>query len=291
MILRIFCLILALLPCKSFSQEYELVICALFRDESFFLKEWIEYHQLIGVDHFYLYNNLSQDNSLDILKPYIDNGLVDVFDWNYEPHSQQEYLEKLQIPIYEHALQMTKKTSKWAAFIDLDEFIVPKQHDNLKELLKMYEDYGGIAINWQLFGTSNLENIPDEGLIIENLVMKAPKEIGLNQFVKLIVKPEKVKSIGSNPHTFEFISGSFAVNSAYASLPANQRGQNVITDLIQINHYWFGTKQWFLKNKLPRRRNWGIGMEEENLDEILKIYNVEKDETILRFVPELKNHV
>ena len=47
---------------------YYFSICAIFKDESLSIKEWIEYHKLIGVEHFYLYNNKSKDSSVSILQ-------------------------------------------------------------------------------------------------------------------------------------------------------------------------------------------------------------------------------
>src|SRR4051812_43400023 len=65
-------------------QKYKLVACAIFQNETFFLREWIEYHRIVGVEHFYLYNNLSTDNYLEILQPYIAEGIVELFDWPVE---------------------------------------------------------------------------------------------------------------------------------------------------------------------------------------------------------------
>ena len=53
-------------------KKYTVAVCAIFKNESVFLKEWLEYHLLIGVEHFYLYNNFSEDNYQDILAPYLD---------------------------------------------------------------------------------------------------------------------------------------------------------------------------------------------------------------------------
>ena len=39
-------------------KKYTVAVCAIFKNESVFLKEWLEYHLLIGVEHFYLYNNM-----------------------------------------------------------------------------------------------------------------------------------------------------------------------------------------------------------------------------------------
>ena len=54
--------------------RYKTAICLIFKDEAPFLQEWIEYHHLIGIEHFYLYNNNSTDNYEEVLKPYIDKG-------------------------------------------------------------------------------------------------------------------------------------------------------------------------------------------------------------------------
>lgn len=52
-----------------------LSICAIFRNEADYLKEWIEFHRLVGVEHFFLYNNFSEDAYLSILGDYIGQGL------------------------------------------------------------------------------------------------------------------------------------------------------------------------------------------------------------------------
>ncbi len=135
-------------------KKYDLVICAIFKDEELFLKEWIEYHKLVGVQHFYLYDNGSTDRSLEILKPYIKSKEVDLISWKRESRNQNEYNFKVQIPAYKHALEISKKKAKWAAFIDIDEFICPVKQKNLRDVLEDYTQYGGLAINWQIYGTS-----------------------------------------------------------------------------------------------------------------------------------------
>lgn len=67
--------------------KYRISLCLIFKNEAPFLKEWLDYHLTVGIDHFYLYNNNSDDNFKDILQPYIEKGLVTLVDWPYE-HSQ-----------------------------------------------------------------------------------------------------------------------------------------------------------------------------------------------------------
>jgi len=53
-----------------------LSICGIYRDEAFYLREWIEFHRLVGVERFYLYDNFSEDNHREVLAPYIESGIV-----------------------------------------------------------------------------------------------------------------------------------------------------------------------------------------------------------------------
>ncbi|KAJ1486743.1 hypothetical protein T484DRAFT_1788778 [Baffinella frigidus] len=64
-----------------------------------YLAEWIEVHLLAGaaplllldrVEHFYLYNHRSADNSTLALLPYIERGVVDLHDWDLPGHPQKE---------------------------------------------------------------------------------------------------------------------------------------------------------------------------------------------------------
>ncbi|VFM99178.1 MAG: Glycosyltransferase family 92 [Candidatus Kentron sp. G] len=38
------------------NHRYFLVFATNFKDENTYLREWLEYHLLVGVEHFYLYD-------------------------------------------------------------------------------------------------------------------------------------------------------------------------------------------------------------------------------------------
>ena len=40
-------------------KDYKVSLCTIFKNEAPYLKEWIEFNHLIGVEHFFLYNNNS----------------------------------------------------------------------------------------------------------------------------------------------------------------------------------------------------------------------------------------
>lgn len=68
-------------------KKYNVSICSIFKNEAPYLKEWIEFNNIVGVDHFYMYNNNSEDDYEAILQPYIKSGLVTLIDW---PQNQKQ---------------------------------------------------------------------------------------------------------------------------------------------------------------------------------------------------------
>src|SRR5690349_21892895 len=61
---------------SSENYKYEVCILAIFQDEADYLKEWIDYHRTIGVDHFVLLNHYSNDNYKEVLQPYVDDKII-----------------------------------------------------------------------------------------------------------------------------------------------------------------------------------------------------------------------
>ena len=130
-----------------FNKLYSISICAIFKDESSFLKEWIELNNLVGVEHFYMYNNNSSDSYQEVLQPYIDKGVVTLVDFPYD-HAQ--------FKAYQHFYETYRHETQWVSFLDIDEFFCPNSHLTLHEWIKPYKKYPAIQIYWKMFGTSGL---------------------------------------------------------------------------------------------------------------------------------------
>lgn len=132
---------------------YELAIASMFRNEASYLKEWIEYHRMVGVSHFWLYNDNSTDNWKEILQPYIDVGLVEVFDWP-TPHGIA-YFHR-QVEAFRDAVQLARGNTAWLALIDIDEFLLPMQNRSVPECLNSHFSHASaVYVNWRNFGTGS----------------------------------------------------------------------------------------------------------------------------------------
>lgn len=140
-------------------KKYKVAVCAIFKNEGLAFKEWIEYHLLVGVDHFYLYNNQSTDHFREILQPYIEKGIVDLIEWDYPAPCQ--------FTAYEDAFTRFRDQSQWITFIDLDEFICPFHETSLGEWVDKYIHYPSVVIYWKMFGTSGLLEHDSDKLVVE----------------------------------------------------------------------------------------------------------------------------
>ena len=96
---------------------HDLSVVAILKNESLYLKEWLDYHLAAGVEHFYLYDNDSTDNQAEVVKPYIAAGLVDYFPL---PGKAMQYVA------YNDAVKRFKFHCRYMTFIDGDEFVYPK---------------------------------------------------------------------------------------------------------------------------------------------------------------------
>lgn len=258
--------------------RYTLSIAACFQNEALFLKEWIEFHRLVGVQHFYLYNNLSTDNYQNILAPYVRAGIVELYNW---PRYAQNWVS-LQGDIYTAALNQARGKTEWLAIIDLDEFLVPVRGNNLISILQDYRAFGGVGVNWQMYGTSNIQKIPAGQLQIEALLHKAHTHDEVNKHIKSIVRPDCVLRC-DHPHFVVYKQGYFQVNTH------KQHFQGPFTpvsiDVLRINHYWTRDEDYFHRVKLPRRAR--VESNVQKWIPVVKTYNAEYDPTMLRFAHAL----
>lgn len=221
--------------------KYELAICSMFKNEAPYLKEWIEFHKLVGVQHFYLYNNFSTDNYMSVLKPYVASGQVEVIDWFFDNTKISA-----QFKAFNNALKKTKSVVKWLAFIDLDEYLFPVKENSLLSFLKNYEEFGAVTANWVMYGTSDIEKIPANELLIKQLTHCDPRG---NQHIKSIIRPEYVYKM--SPHFGFFKKGYFQVNSDKFKF-TGPYCPYIQLDKIRINHYWTRDLYWLYNIKIPR---------------------------------------
>lgn len=194
-LLFIFCFSLDAKPIKK--KKYNLSVCAIFRNESKNIREWIEYHRLIGVDHFYLYENGASDRYMKVLRPYINRRIITLVPWpnivdKKEGEALFQWVLSTQVPAYENALNLYAKVeTKWIVFLDVDEFLVPIDDTSLPKLLESFDGHPGVVLSSEYFDASSAGLSPSRSLVIESVdLTKAPKVDILECVKKVIFKPD-----------------------------------------------------------------------------------------------------
>ena len=220
---------------SSMQKPYYLSVVAIMKNEKPYLKEWIEYHLLQKVEHFYLCDNDSTDGTKEYLKPYIDKGII-----TYIPTPGVNQ----QLKCYEKVVDKYKNDTYWLAIIDLDEYLVPIEKNNMKAFLKDYEYASEVSLHWMNYGDADLFSRKD-GLITETFTSHAKK---LNHTVKSIVKPDKVidfNMFGANHYTR--VEG-LSVNEQHKSVKF-MLDYNISADKARINHYLLKSFEEFVHKK------------------------------------------
>lgn len=241
---------------SCFSAQYELAVAAIFKNDAFYLKEWVEYHRKVGVSHFWLYDDESSDNWREVLQPYIDENLVEVFDWS-ACRKQIGKWPQIQIEAYKDAIARASGVSDWIALIDTDEFILPMKEKTVPECLKKhFSKDNAVYVSWLVFGTSG-KVLGKGDSLLKKLTSCSPLKHSWNNAGKTIVRPEKVAIdriwyvhhfplIDSN----EYRSGSGRLMYMEDDDLSSQGHES---KYIRINHYFFRDENFFRNVKIERK--------------------------------------
>jgi Glycosyltransferase family 92 len=263
--------------------EHYLVACAIFRDEAPFLAEWIEFHRLVGVQHIFLYDNGSEDQPERVLAPFVDEGCVTLQSWPIPFHLRATH------KAYADCLERARGRARWLAFLDLDEFLFSPRAYRLDSVLREFEEYPGVVVRWQVYGSSGELHASPEP-VISRFNRRAPTGWIRNRSVKSIVDPSRaLRPVGV--HHFAYRDGKLAVTESREPVRVRERprlkkylrplyrllgpavryvdpyvrnrfsSRTVSVDLLRINHYPVKSREEFLRKarfKREKRRYDGI---------------------------------
>ena len=138
-----------------------IALIACFKQEEIYIKDWLDWHISIGVDHFYLCDNNDKDyhpKLKDVIQEYINKGIVEIFDYSG--------VHPIQPICYQDIYDNFGNIYDWYLVIDIDEYVyIPKYNNNLKQYLETVPDnINQIGINWRLYDDNNLIKYDDRPL-------------------------------------------------------------------------------------------------------------------------------
>ncbi|MCL2283845.1 MAG: glycosyltransferase family 92 protein [Fibromonadales bacterium] len=219
----------------------DIAFCAIIKDEARYLDEWLAYHYLIGVEHFYITDDNSTDNIQEVLQKWIKKGLVTYMkvDEFLRTSSVRQIISNLTY------CDVLKNNWKYLGFLDIDEFFVPPNGNIVDFLGTIPEEIASIYIRWVFFGLSD----KSEGFLTERCLNHSNYFAGNG---KSIVNPRNVAiNAKTNPHMFHPVPGAKILDfdfspaqwsedlSFFKDIPITAENAN----LPRINHYFGKSKQ------------------------------------------------
>jgi hypothetical protein len=214
-------------------------ITTLMLNEERDLREWIEFHRLQGVERFYLYDNGSTDDTEEVVRPYVEEGIAEVVPW---PH------RGAQRAAIADSFARHRDDVRWLACIDVDEFLFCPTGERVCDVLREFEGYPAVAVHWHVFGTSDVARRPPDAEVLPTFTRRSDdfSSTSVNRHIKSIVDPWcALDLVPPDPHHRPYRVG-FAVNEigcpVIGPLPWPIRCER-----LRINHYWPKSKAECLK--------------------------------------------
>ena len=233
----------------SFSDK--IIMSTLVRNEDSYIRQWIEYHRLLGVEGFIIYDNsgytghepkLSPETSSDletVLVDYISCGLVELIDWPYRyrrKHGNNKEHNSAQTSQQCHSIHMFQD-SMLVGCLDIDEY-VNVSNSNWIGLREFFVNYmksenlelskvSGFVLRSKSFINKNRQ--PDSGY--EFMRVYDCSEVHKVRRRKTFVNPKNVRI--------------FATHDVINPVDRTRKRKIISGDHIYINHYMSNNKKNF----------------------------------------------
>lgn len=253
---------------KINNSKTKVLLCASVRLENQYIEEWIRYYQNLGVDKIVIFDNNVSNTELITDVPYVkqlaDEGYIDVW---IQPDRRG-----MQTAQYTECYNIYYKDYDWLMFFDIDEFLMFKDFDNVKDFLSQekFEQYDMIHIQWKVYDDNNILTVKNNNysmlerfthpIDIEKLLGTELDENSYGYcYNKTIVKGRNYKKI-------KFTFGNSHTPSRYDSdknlICCNSKGEMVEPFVMAhkfepdkdawLNHYICKTIEEYMKNKMVR---------------------------------------
>jgi len=138
-------------------------ICCCAKKEEKYIKEWLDWHLSLGIDHIFIADNNDSEYEYQlekILKNYIDEKKITLY--NYK-----DKINQVQLPSYKQMYNDNKYKYDWLIFIDVDEFInIPETNNNIKLFLlqEKFKNADSISLGWLNYNDNDLIYYEDKPL-------------------------------------------------------------------------------------------------------------------------------
>jgi hypothetical protein len=267
---------------QPMSLRTTLAACLIARNEARYIGEWIEFHRLVGVGRFFIYDDESTDATLAEVSKHDRGDVTIITQWDHAGTTPQ-------MSAYNHWIAHYRDSAEWVAFIDTDEYLFSPTGADLRELLPRYETtphHGAVFVTGLYFGDGG-HAIRPAGLTIENYTRRGvagqPNAQG-----KVIVRAKLAGWFGGPcwPHNIHGRDNGLTINEHQTWAPHAESKPPSI-DLLRINHYFHRSQEEAAEKTTRADRNAGG---RHRTADVMAAHNRNEieDRQILRYLASLK---
>jgi len=233
---------LTITPPAPLADRHGIAIMACVKDEAAYIEEWVRFHRAVGVRHFYIYDDGSTDGTQALLSHILPVDALTIIPWIARmTDSGSGELLNGQTIAFAHAILNFGGAYSRMAFIDVDEFLLPKQGATIEQALEGAGGFPNVSLPWHMFGTSGHAAKP-AGPLLVNYTMRGAdpltREENVSNF-KCIVDPCEVVEV--SVHQFRTRQhGDRTVNDAGGQFSRSGRKSPAFYSnrFLQLNHYY-----------------------------------------------------
>jgi len=249
----------------------KIALVTMAKDEDFYLQEWIDYHLKLGFDDIFIYQNNWRfrapllDDRVHFMEWDVDSltPVEGVRTWEWNRHSM----------CYSNFGKEYHSEFEWAAFFDVDCFLVLKETNNVKEFISKYDNVPQqqVVINFAFFGDNGLTEFDENNTsVLERFTKRweTPHTDSYYQFLPICKLHENFCC-----HEIHFVPGEWVdVDGFVGNGRSGER--NITFNKAQLNHYYTKTlSEWNLKLEKTRAegdwlRNSQEGFVQHNFNEV-----------------------
>jgi hypothetical protein len=202
----------------------KIALVCIARNEENYIEEWIKYNLKLGFDDIFIYEH---------------NWKCDVERYNVHKieFNGTDFQENIQRKAYNHFIRTQYDKYDWAAFFDVDEFLVLKAHNNIKQFIANYKDENAVCINWVCFGDNGL-SFDGNYSVLSRFTKRSRTAHNVHKCI-LKLNPNVIYAT-HNPINCEIVDTHFNKCSG-----ATNEYRKI--DIAQLNHYYCKTIEEYQK--------------------------------------------
>ena len=246
---------LTIVPPKPDADRSGVAIVSVVKNEASYIGEWVRFHLAVGIRHFHIYDDGCDDGTLDVLRDLLSDRQLTVMPWKGRIIDVTNELPLNSQAIgFAHAILNFGHAYRWMAFIDVDEFLLPKAGVTVEEALAGAKGFPNISLPWHMFGRNGHVTRP-AGPITRNYIRRGADPMSRKKNAsnfKCVVDPCEVSEVSIHHFsTREFGETTSNDQGERFSRRGRKQPQFYSSRFLQLNHYYSKSEQE-LQAKLAR---------------------------------------